>query len=251
MSIGFGPSPSGVLVPVAESVRITGATRGIGSSLAIALSKAGADLILVQRSTANTTTRDLVLGTGGLDGKGGKATIVVCDLASKSDVESLVQRAVEVSGKLDIVVNCGEPPYAARGPYEDPRWHSSPQPRGRLPDRVLGRGHASQLERSLHDHEGCRSVHQSYTRNTATNVKGAPVSQREVNSVTDCSGKHMLSAREKATALGNVTPNGKIINISSLNAYQGGHNIIAYVGAKHGVQGIVRLACGRPKDVNG
>lgn len=49
----------------------------------------------------------------------------------------------------------------------------------------------------------------------------------------------MLQAREKAKTSGIDADNGKIINISSLNAYQGGHNIVAYVGAKHGVQGIV------------
>jgi 2-deoxy-D-gluconate 3-dehydrogenase len=39
---------------------MTGATRGIGSKIALALSRAGADLILVQRNTENTTTKDLI-----------------------------------------------------------------------------------------------------------------------------------------------------------------------------------------------
>ena len=34
--------------------------------------------------------------------------------------------------------------------------------------------------------------------------------------------------------------NGKIINLSSLVAFQGGLNVVAYSAAKHGVQGIVR-----------
>jgi NAD(P)-dependent dehydrogenase (short-subunit alcohol dehydrogenase family) len=37
----------------------------------------------------------------------------------------------------------------------------------------------------------------------------------------------------------NPKGNGKIINISSLVAYQGGLNVVAYAAAKHGIQGIV------------
>ena len=40
-------------------------------------------------------------------------------------------------------------------------------------------------------------------------------------------------------AAGNPRGNGKIINVSSLVAFQGGLNVVAYAAAKHGVQGIV------------
>jgi 2-deoxy-D-gluconate 3-dehydrogenase len=82
--------------------RLTGATRGIGANLALALSKAGADLILVQRNNTNTTTLDLVKSSGG------KADIVVCDLADKVAVGGLIGKVTgEMGRKLDIVVNCG------------------------------------------------------------------------------------------------------------------------------------------------
>jgi 2-deoxy-D-gluconate 3-dehydrogenase len=88
---------------------LTGATRGIGASLALALSKAGADLILVQRNNTNTATSDLVKSTGGLDQKGGKVDIVVCDLADKVAVGALIGKVTgELGRTLDIVVNCGE-----------------------------------------------------------------------------------------------------------------------------------------------
>ena len=87
---------------------ITGGTRGIGARMALALSKAGADLILVQRNDTNTATRDLLRKEGGLDGSGGKADIVVCDLADKKDVATLIPRMTGEMGRtLDIVVNCG------------------------------------------------------------------------------------------------------------------------------------------------
>ena len=82
--------------------RITGATRGIGARMALALSKAGADIILVQRNTTNTGTKETI------ESNGGKADIVVCDLSSKEDVAKLIPHVVgELKRTLDVVVNCG------------------------------------------------------------------------------------------------------------------------------------------------
>jgi NAD(P)-dependent dehydrogenase (short-subunit alcohol dehydrogenase family) len=70
--------------------------------MALALSKAGADIILVQRNTTNTTTKEII------EQAGGKADIVVCDLASKEDVAKLIPHVTgELKRTLDIVVNCG------------------------------------------------------------------------------------------------------------------------------------------------
>lgn len=89
--------------------RITGATRGIGARMALALSRAGADIILVQRNTTNTSTKETI------EKAGGKADIVVCDLASKDDVARLIPHVVgELKRTLDIVVNCGMPYLALR-----------------------------------------------------------------------------------------------------------------------------------------
>jgi 2-deoxy-D-gluconate 3-dehydrogenase len=82
--------------------RITGATRGIGARMALALARAGADIILVQRNTTNTSTKETI------EKAGGKADIVVCDLASKEDVAKLIPHVVgELKRTLDVVVNCG------------------------------------------------------------------------------------------------------------------------------------------------
>ncbi len=92
--------------------RITGGTRGIGARMALALSKAGADILLVQRNNTNTITKDLVERSGGYEGKGGKVDIVVCDLGSKEEVAKLIPRVVGEMGRtLDVVVNCGELSY--------------------------------------------------------------------------------------------------------------------------------------------
>ena len=77
--------------------------------MALALSRAGADLILVQRNDTNTTTKDLIAKQGGHEGTGGRADIAVCDLADKADVARLIPRVTGDMGRtLDIVVNCGE-----------------------------------------------------------------------------------------------------------------------------------------------
>lgn len=78
--------------------------------MALALSRAGADLILVQRNDTNTTTRDQIRKDGGWEGKGGKADIAVCDLSDKADVAKLIPHVTSKDGMgrvLDVVVNCG------------------------------------------------------------------------------------------------------------------------------------------------
>lgn len=80
---------------------ITGATRGIGQALAIALAEAGADIVLVQRDESNQTTKEAILKLGR------KATIVTADLASASDVASLTKRVLDAGHDIDVLVNCG------------------------------------------------------------------------------------------------------------------------------------------------
>lgn len=78
----------------------TGATRGIGAKMAIALASAGAKVLLVQRSTENTATLDHIRSFEG------QAEIVVCDLSDAAAVKQLVRKVVEAGHVLDIVVNC-------------------------------------------------------------------------------------------------------------------------------------------------
>ena len=71
------------------------------------------------------------------------------------------------------------------------------------------------------------------------------VNMNTVFTITRDAGRHMLETRggvagEAVPAEFNKNGNGKIINISSLVAFQGGLNVVAYAAAKHGVQGMVR-----------
>ena len=81
---------------------ITGATRGIGQSLAIALAEAGSDIVLIQRpGSKDTTTKDEV------EKLGRKATIFYADLANPNDLRGLVERMTDGGHDVGILVNCG------------------------------------------------------------------------------------------------------------------------------------------------
>jgi 2-deoxy-D-gluconate 3-dehydrogenase len=80
---------------------ITGGTRGIGQSLAIALAEAGADIVLIQRDSGNIATKEQI------EKLGRKATIYEADLADHGQISGLIKRIVSDGHDLSILVNCG------------------------------------------------------------------------------------------------------------------------------------------------
>ncbi|WP_077623251.1 SDR family oxidoreductase [Sediminibacillus massiliensis] len=78
---------------------ITGATRGIGKSMAIALAEAGADIALLQRDGSNTEVKTEI------EGLGRRCEIIACDLEKMDQVKLAVPTVVERFGKIDILVN--------------------------------------------------------------------------------------------------------------------------------------------------
>jgi 2-deoxy-D-gluconate 3-dehydrogenase len=79
---------------------VTGASRGLGRAIALALAEAGADVALAARAK-----RDLE-DTGALVERAGRRALVApTDVASYAEVEALMGRAVRELGRLDIVVN--------------------------------------------------------------------------------------------------------------------------------------------------
>ncbi|KAI2615421.1 NAD(P)-binding protein [Hypoxylon sp. NC1633] len=83
-----------------ETALITGGTRGIGQAVAIGLAEAGADIILVQRSTASTETKDAI------EALGRKAHIYTADLGNADDVAGLVPKVLADGHTVRILVNC-------------------------------------------------------------------------------------------------------------------------------------------------
>jgi gluconate 5-dehydrogenase len=79
---------------------VTGASSGIGRTIANALADAGAAVVLVARhaDTLDETRADI-------EQRGGRAASVPCDLARRTDIGGCAQRATTFFGPPDIVVN--------------------------------------------------------------------------------------------------------------------------------------------------
>jgi len=82
---------------------VTGARRGIGRAVAVAIAGAGADVVAC----------DAVFDDGGLKDtedivrkQGSKSMAVQADISLRSDVEEMTHRVVDAFGKIDILVNC-------------------------------------------------------------------------------------------------------------------------------------------------
>jgi 2-dehydro-3-deoxy-D-gluconate 5-dehydrogenase len=81
---------------------VTGATRGIGRSLAIALAEAGSDIVLIQRPGSQDAETRM-----SIENLGRKATVYHADLASSDDMSGLVKRITTDGHDINILVNCG------------------------------------------------------------------------------------------------------------------------------------------------
>ncbi|MDC0831704.1 3-oxoacyl-[acyl-carrier protein] reductase [Geitlerinema sp. FC II] len=79
---------------------VTGAGRGIGRAIALVLSEAGADLVLVSRTQAQLDS--LVTE---IKQTGRKALAISADLTDSSQVDRFVEQALNHYGKIDLLVN--------------------------------------------------------------------------------------------------------------------------------------------------
>lgn len=87
--------------PLAGSVAVvTGAGRGLGRAIALALSDAGAAVALGAR-----TPDQLAEVAAEITGRGGRAVAVTTDVTVTAQVNGLVDRAVAEFGRVDILVN--------------------------------------------------------------------------------------------------------------------------------------------------
>ncbi|SDN71041.1 SDR family oxidoreductase [Bacillus sp. OK048] len=151
---------------------ITGATRGIGHSLAVSLAEAGADIALLQRDSTQMFVKEEI------EALGRKCEIIQCDLTDIEQVKNAVPQVIKRFGKIDILVNNGG--IQRRSPavdFSEEDW-----------DDVL------------------------------------KVNLKAVWMLSQQAGKYMVPKKS-----------GKIINLASLNSFQGGITIPAYASAKGGV----------------
>lgn len=79
---------------------VTGAGRGLGRSIALALADAGADVALASR------TQSELAGTAReVDALGRKSLVVPTDVTQSAQVDRLIEKTISSLGRLDILVN--------------------------------------------------------------------------------------------------------------------------------------------------
>ena len=89
---------------------LTGASRGIGLAIALALAEAGADLALTARNHGLLEDAKLRVERAGR-----QASVIVADVSRGEDAERMVRECLEEHGRLDVLVHsAGISPYYKR-----------------------------------------------------------------------------------------------------------------------------------------
>lgn len=78
---------------------VTGGNTGLGQAYAVALAKAGADLVIPTYDNNWDETRELI------EAEGKKVVFVQADLTKKEDRTKVINAAIENYGKIDILIN--------------------------------------------------------------------------------------------------------------------------------------------------
>jgi NAD(P)-dependent dehydrogenase (short-subunit alcohol dehydrogenase family) len=79
---------------------VTGARRGIGRAIALALAKEGANVVV-----SDISQEDCQKVVTEIEGLGRKGLALKCNVTSRAEVEDMVRRTVAEFGKVDILVN--------------------------------------------------------------------------------------------------------------------------------------------------
>jgi NAD(P)-dependent dehydrogenase (short-subunit alcohol dehydrogenase family) len=79
---------------------VTGASRGIGRSIALGFATAGADVALAARDTAA-----LEQVRAEIESRGRRAVVLATDVMDQQSISAMVEGAIERLGRIDILVN--------------------------------------------------------------------------------------------------------------------------------------------------
>jgi len=84
-----------------QTVLVTGASRGIGRAIAIALGEIGAEVVVNYASSPDAAEE--VVNT--INNSGGKAYAIQANVAEEDEVNALIKTVLERSGRIDVLVN--------------------------------------------------------------------------------------------------------------------------------------------------
>ncbi len=183
--------PADPKVLAGKTVVVTGAGRGIGRAIALAVARAGATVVLASRTQAQL--EEVVREVASL---GGAALAVTADVRNRADVEHLVSRAVEETGRIDAVVsNAGVFVWKPLEKLSEEEW-----------DRVL----ETNLKATyLLVHAALPELKKS--RGRILNVSSVHGTAGDANVVAHCAAKFGLVGLTKALAL-ELRPHGISVN---------------------------------------
>ena len=86
---------------------VTGSSRGIGKAMALGLARAGASIVVAARSeTERTLAPGTIYATAAeVEALGSKALPVRCNVREEESINAMVQQALDVFGRIDVLVN--------------------------------------------------------------------------------------------------------------------------------------------------
>jgi NAD(P)-dependent dehydrogenase (short-subunit alcohol dehydrogenase family) len=96
-------------------VVVTGASAGLGATVAVALARAGAHIVLSARNEQR-----LAATASRVENTGRHALTVVSDVREAADCQRVVDAAIDRFGKVDVLVNNAGVTYAAASQRDDP-----------------------------------------------------------------------------------------------------------------------------------
>lgn len=164
---------------------VTGGNTGLGQGYAVALAKAGADLVIPTYDKNWDETRELI------EKAGRKVLFVQADLTKKEDRKKVIDAAMAEFGRIDVLIN------------------------------------------------------------NAGTIRRAPLleyKEEDWNAVMDINLNAVYFLSQEVAKIMAKQKSGKIINVASMLAFQGGKFVPPYTASKHAVAGITKafaneLAC--------
>ncbi len=164
-----------------QTAVVTGAGRGIGRAIARSFARAGATVVLASR-----TGEELGKTVDEIVREGGRAHAVPTDVTRRADVEALVARSLEATGRIDVLVNnAGIFIWKALANLEEAEW-----------DRILG----TNLKASyLLTHAALPALTKS-GRGRIVNVSSIHGTIGDANVAAHCAAKFGLIGLTKALA---------------------------------------------------
>src|SRR3989338_6873251 len=79
---------------------ITGAGRGIGRGIAIAMAKAGSSVVLASRNQSELENTAKIINESG-----GTALPIKTDISDEKQINDMIEKALNKFGKIDILIN--------------------------------------------------------------------------------------------------------------------------------------------------